>query len=280
MESLVLRNWLRRLLSAAGVVMIALLAILFARRYGEAVCHRDSGRRHGNEWQAGFDPPVKRYVPATSEELQSYLGTVNEIVQAFSNGQAEAMCELVDRLPPGVYRLRGDDHRKVFLPLNQLWYYECKINTWRNDFATEEEFERYLHTRLTLIRIYGDCLIESGMAADNILLVMDFMTLERMQSYEKMYQGQEEVGRLAITKAYIQKWTEHIESEHGFAREHMRVASRVFKRLVEIGEFSDAELSRQIRLCAGVWIKRCGYTPKWLDEEFPLPEGEKDLWEK
>ena len=83
-----------------------------------------------------------------------------------------------------------------------------------------------------------------------------------------------------VVDGFLAKWISLIESEKGLTRMKIRrymPAMHVRARMV--GDVSPAQVVKAVRWHA-LSLINCGYTPKWLDEEFPLPEGEKDLWEK
>ena len=270
MEPLVLRKRLFRLSLAAGLVAIALLAVWIAVRHVEAVRHR-GGR--GNEWQEGLDGPVKRYVRPTAEEMQAYQKISEEIVSAYSNGQLSARRDWAGRFPEGAYHLRGGDSSDAIYPVNRAWHSEHRLYKPLEEFATPDAFEHAMRMRLALTVIYGNFLVASKMG-DNFLISLDFCTLLQLQKYEAKFRREGKADFLAAAERLEAEWIQQIESEKGFTRTYMRRLKRLSRHFMERG-VTEEEMRDSIRCRVELLQKRCGYTPKWLDEEFSVIEEKK-----
>ena len=273
MEPLALRKRLFRLSLAVGLVAIALLAVWIAVRHAEAVRHM-GGRPRGNEWLAGYDPPVKRYVPPTAEEMQAYQEVAREIVSAYSNGLLSAMREWAGRFPAEAYKLGHKDSSKIIYPVERAWRCEHRLHKPLEEFATPDAFEHAMRMRLALTVIYGNFKVASKMG-DNFLIDLDFYTLQQLQKYEAKFKREGKADFLAAAERLEAEWILQIESEKGFTREYMRSLKVLGRDLLEMGRVTEKDVSDTIRGCVYSLQKRCGYTPKWFVEEFPVIEEKK-----
>ena len=265
------RTLIRLAIAQASLCAIAFLVMLATVRPGHAVRHV----RHGNEWH---DMPVKRYVPPTAEEMRTYLQIVGDIVAAYSNGQEKAMYEGVARFPKSVYDLRGDDHHKVELPLAQMWCNEWLRDDGLEEFASTEDFEHAMRVSMAVARIFGRFIVDSGLTADRKLVSIECETLKRLQKYKDKFAREGKSDCLRVTERFLAEWIAQIESEQGFTRAYVRRQDQGLRRrrLVERGETTAEELRRCVRGGAYPLQKFCGYTPKWLDKDFPpLPEEQE-----
>ena len=271
MEPLVLRKRLFRLSLAAGLVAIALLAVWIAVRHAEVMRHRGGGR--GNEWLEGIDPPVVQYVRPTAEEMQSYQEIARGIVSAYSNGQMSVLRELSERFLESACHLRYEDSSMAIYPVNRAWHSEHRLYKPLEEFATPDAFEHAMRMRLALTVIYGNFLVASKMG-DNFLISLDFCTLLQLQKYEAKFRREGKPDFLAAAERLEAEWIQQIESEKGFTRTYMRRLKRLSRHFMERG-VTEEEMRDSIRCRVELLQKRCGYTPKWLDEEFSVIEEKK-----
>ena len=272
MEPLVLRKRLFRLSLAAGLVAIALLAVWIAVRHAEVMRHRGGGR--GNEWLEGIDPPVVQYVRPTAEEIQSYQEIASGIVSAYSNGQMSVLRELSERFLESACHLRYGDSSKAISPISQAWHGEHRRDKPLEEFATPDEFDHAMRMRMALTVIYGNFKVASKMG-DNFLITLDFYTLLQLQEYESKFKREGKADFLAAAERLEAEWILQIESEKGFTREYMRSLKVLGRDLLEMGRVTEKDVSDTIRGCVYSLQKRCGYTPKWFVEEFPVIEEKK-----
>ena len=271
MEPLVLRKRLFRLSLAAGLVATALLASWIAVRHAEVMRHRGGGR--GHEWLEGIDPPVVQYVRPTAEEMQSYQEIASGIVSAYSNGQMSVLRELSERFLESACHLRYGDSSKAISPVSRAWSSEHRTDKPLEEFATPDAFEHAMRMRLVLTVIYGNFKVASKMG-DNFLIDLDFYTLQQLQKYEAKFKREGKAEFLAAAERLESEWIQQIESEKGFTRTYMRRLKRLSRHFMEKG-VTEEEMRDSIRGCVYLLQKRCGYTPKWFVEEFPVIEKKK-----
>ena len=264
MDSFALRKFLVRLSLLAGLAALGLLAWWGAECL---VRHEEDLRRHGN---GCAKVPVQQYVKPTAEELQVYVDMAVEIVKAYSNDQVSVMQELAKSIPKDAYRLRGDDHIKIMSPINRLWFQECRANDRLMDFEAVEEFKHCMGKRMALTKIYGNFIVDSGVTAVDVLVSLDITILKRLQEHRDKFEREGKSEFLSAAERLIAEWIEQIESERGFTREYARSQKIGLWRLVESGEVTEDVLMTNVRIYPLLLKERCGYTPKWLDKEFPV----------
>lgn len=217
---------------------------------------------------------VKRYVPPTEAEMREYERIVCEIVSAYSNQQAKLILERVKKLPERFFELRGNDWNQAILPMKRAWFDGWSIGEPTMTFKTSEDLRTWLQANLTFAKAYGTMLSKAGKM--DMLPAFDIWILTGLHAHKEKYVKACKRDYLDVTERFIAAWVEQIESESGFTREYMRWQNRSLGRLVKEGKLTPAKLRQNIRCNAWPLQKRCGYTPKWLDEEFPVLEEKAD----
>lgn len=266
MDAYSLRKCLVRLLLLAGLVASGLLVWRGVQCHAHLPQDKVCSHLRCKELNKGL---VKRYAKPTTGELQSYVGLSEEITLAYSNGQASVMQECANRFPKEAYRLRGDDLVRIIQPISRLWMHECGRTDRHCDFATPREFEHQMEMRLALTKIYGNFIVESGENAVSELGTLDITILKQLQECRNRYAREGKDEYLTVAESLVTEWIEQIESERGFTREYARSQKEGLWHLVERGEVTEEELMANVRIYPLMLKEYCGYTPKWLDAEFP-----------
>ena len=122
---------------------------------------------------------------------------------------------------------------------------------------------------LALTKLYGNFIVDSGETAVGELGMFDITILKLLQKYRDKFKREGKSEFLPAAERLIAEWIEQIESERGFTREYTRSQKRGLRRLVERGETTEEVLMTNVRIFPLLLKEHCGYTPKWLDEEFP-----------
>ena len=216
----------------------------------------------------------QRYVPPSEGEMREYERIVCEIVSAYSNQQAKLILERVKKLPERFFELRGNDWNQAILPMKRAWFDGWSIGEPTMTFKTSEDLRTWLQANLTFAKAYGTMLSKAGKM--DMLPAFDIWILTGLHAHKEKYVKACKRDYLDVTERFIAAWVEQIESESGFTREYMRWQNRSLGRLVKEGKLTPAKLRQNIRCNAWPLQKRCGYTPKWLDEEFPVLEEKAD----
>lgn len=213
----------------------------------------------------------QRYVPPTEAEMREYEHIVEEIVAAYSNRQANLMLECVNHFPPSFYRLRGRDYSKVIRPIDSVWFESWHEQDPEVTSLDSNGVDELLHANLALTKVLGGIMVKSK-ASDDDLCLLDPRFLELLQSYRDRFRKAGKTECFEVVERYIAEWIEHIESENGFTRAYARKTAKIGQHWIRLGELTPKDIRNQERGSVHELQKRCGYTPKWLDEEFPVLE--------
>ena len=101
-----------------------------------------------------------------------------------------------------------------------------------------------------------------------------YLLLKQLQGYRDKFEREGKGEFISTVERLAADWIDQIESEKGFTREYARSQKNGLWRLVEKGELTEEALMANVRSCVQPLKERCGYTPKWLDVEFPAPSGQ------
>ena len=210
-------------------------------------------------------------IPSEAERasLAEIYGTA---VRAYGNGQVSVIreCESlisnrVVNLDPFVYDSLSQDAVKLLYGNFLLSKNLKKIG----DFPTHEALSDYLDVNLALVRFLGMAAAER-MGLENPVDWWEGSALRNLKEYKKSAAvlGMREHER--IVDGFLAKWIDLIESEKGLTRIKLRrnMPTR-FIRARMVGDLTPAQVVKGVRSYA-LNLINCGYTPKWLDEEFPL----------
>lgn len=143
------------------------------------------------------------------------------------------------------------------------------------EFSTPQEFSDFLLVNVEMAKLFGAlevCRFNPGEGQG----FTEVFTLFRLLNYQKYYRNRQLPQYEAIAKGYVSSWIEQVESKDGSSLRQARKAFLIERRRQK--DFGGIEPSRPYiaaRFYAQPFI-RCGYTPKWLDREFPLPSEEMD----
>lgn len=255
------------LLLVVFAVIAAFSAWTFVRD-GDAKCSSRFG--HDDSLDKDGHAIAERCIIPASDELESYLRVMQEVANAYSNRQIEAMFKSVKQLPSKAYQLRENDHLKLEMPINQIWRDDWVVNKGVKEFASEEEFDCQMKRSLSIAKLYGEFLLTSGRIADEILVTIDWIALKRLQTYRDEFKRAGRADYLRFAECLLTVWIEQIESEKGFTRSYMRSQKAKLKYFLKTGELTEEKLVAYVRDYVRPLQERCGYTPKWLDAEFPL----------
>lgn len=224
--------------------------------------------------------PSQAYLQSSADELLAYVRITEGIAAAYSNEQDEVMFKLAKELPQQAYSLRGEDYRQLLLPINQAWLVFYTGNCKDKKLSSPSDFSRYLKAEVALSKIYGQLIVSSGLTAQDVLLNIDWAMLERLQQFRSEFAREGRQEYLKIVDECLDDWILQIESENGFTREYLRSQDRGLQRLVKRGELTSAKLREIVRGGVRYLQEYCGYTPRWLDAEFPCSEEQKGIQEQ
>ena len=270
-SDLVRRSFRLLLLAIFAVVVFAAWTFVRGR-----VAERRSLHGHVDGVDNGGGETVKRYIRPSGNELRSYLRIIHESLNAYSNSQVEAMFENMRLLPLKAYQLRGEEHLELERPINRIWREDWVLKKGAKEFALAEEFGRQLKNSLAIAKLYGEFMVASGTVANKILVTIDWIALKRLQTYRDQFEREGRTDCLNVAEQLLADWIRQIESENGFTRAYMRSQAVGLRRFVETGELPVEKLVPYVRDSIRPIQEHCGYTPTWLDKEFPLSPKDRD----
>ena len=207
-------------------------------------------------------------IPSEAERssLSEIYGTA---VRAYSNGQVSVICECellisnrVVNLDHSVYASLSGDAKRV---LYRNFFDLRKIE----DFPSPRALSDYLEANLALVRFLGMAAAER-IGLENPVDCWEGLSLRNLGEYKKRAAALGLREHEKVVDEFLSRWIDFIESEKGLTRIKLRrnmPAMLVRARMV--GDVSPAQVVKGVRSCA-LNLINCGYTPKWLDEEFPL----------
>ena len=104
---------------------------------------------------------------------------------------------------------------------------------------------------------------------------MEYLTFLRFRKYKEKFHSEGKKDLEQVAQRFMDLWIAHIESPEGFTRIGVRGMIKQQTELVDAAR-PGCGMSKKgaVSLCRAMsmGLVRCGYTPKWLDKDFPLPE--------
>ena len=141
------------------------------------------------------------------------------------------------------------------------------------DFGDAEEFERFAWANTEVSVFYGGLYLREKRF--EMSLCVEYLTFLRFRKYREKFhaEGKNDLEQMALR--FIDLWIAHIESPEGFTRRAVRGMIRQQTELVDAHR-PGCGMSKKGAISLGramsMGLVRNGYTPKWLDKDFPLPE--------
>lgn len=225
--------------------------------WSDGILPKDTGNVLGPPPPPGYNP-----TKAESNELaQAFC----DVAEAYTNGSLQTLREKMAKVPDTITNVIDS----VFIDLQRPWYvsfdegflYEHKIR----DFDNVREFADFAERNVAMVRFLGEIYVKRG-AYSGFLLVLDMRTLRRLVEYREKFRKEGKHELEARADEFVREWCEQIESENGYTHSYVRF----FYLLQTSGGIPAEPVVRSVRRKVGGVIA-AGYTPKWLDKEFPLP---------
>ena len=145
------------------------------------------------------------------------------------------------------------------------------------DFERVEDFVRFSWVNTEVSMFFG-MLYARGREFD-VLTCLEELSFLRFRKYKEKFhtEGKKDLEQMA--QRFMDLWIAHIESPEGFTRIGLRALVRKGTELSEaMRPGSGLPQKSVIEFGRGMarGLIRCGYTPKWLDKDFPpLPEDKE-----
>ena len=142
------------------------------------------------------------------------------------------------------------------------------------DFEDVGEFERFAWANTEMSMYYGRLYIREKNF--EVLTCIEELTFLRFRKYREKFHAEGKKDLEQVAQRFVDLWIAHIESPEGFTRIGTRGMIKQQTELVDAAR-PGCGMSQKGAISLGramsMGIVRCGYTPKWLDKDFPpLPE--------
>lgn len=218
------------------------------------------------------------YYPTESESNELVCAYM-AIAQAYTNGSLSALRERMSAVPSVITNVAYSVCVEVQRPLRALFddsfSFVRKVTVDRKvislesnarDFSDANEFDDFVQRNIEMVKFLGETELQRG-ATSGYLVYLDKQVLKNLGKYREKFRSEGKGELAARADEHYRQWCEQIESMNGFARSYARFQVELQMSGGKTRERAVAIVRRQIG-----GIDRYGYTPKWLDEEFPLSE--------
>lgn len=225
--------------------------------WSDGILPKDTGNVLGPPPPPGYNP-----TKAESNELaQAFC----DIAEAYTNGSLQTLCEKMAMVPSIITNVINSVcigvRHPLYVPFDEGFLHEHKIR----DFDDLREFADFVERNVAMVRFLGEIYVKRG-ANVEYLLVLDMRMLRRLVEYLEKFRKEGKHELAARADEFVREWCEQIESENGYTHRYVRF----FYLLQTSGGIPAEPVVRSVRRKVGGVIA-AGYTPKWLDKEFPLP---------
>ena len=212
------------------------------------------------------------------QELKKIFANVGE---AYTNGQFEVARQRLSEVPDDFRTLPGEPYKEVtdqlIGPFYDFLFRRDEGLSARPlaDFTSVAAFTSYMRLNFELTHFFYVVQTQRAYPPNKY---NDPNMLYQLRCYMKKFssEGKTELERAA--RAFYDEWCEQVESKDGYTRQYMwdLMGDYLYTRKHRPDLWlSNRQIMKIVRHEADSLIKRGGYTPKWLDEEFPTPpEGE------
>ena len=219
-------------------------------------------------------------VPASRiQELKAIFANVGE---AYTNGQFEVARRRLVEIPDDFLTLLADPYREVTALLGVPF---CDDFLFRHDkgiqarplrdFTDVTIFTSYMRLNFELTRFFNDSDVKRAKLPNKFY---EWHMLYQLKCYMKKFSEEGKCELEHAAKAFYDEWCEQVESKDGYTRQYMwdLMGDYLYTRKHRPDLWlSNRQIMEIVRHEADSLIKRGGYTPKWLDEEFPPPPEEE-----
>ena len=142
------------------------------------------------------------------------------------------------------------------------------------EFTRVEDFECFAWANIEVAMFFGrSCFREKSF---EIPISIEYLTFLRFRKYKEKFHAEGKNDLEQKAQRFVDLWIAHIESPESFTRIGLRALIRQRTELDEaVRPGSGVSQKAVIEFGRGMarGLVRCGYTPKWLDKDFPpLPE--------
>ena len=141
------------------------------------------------------------------------------------------------------------------------------------EFSRVDDFERFAWVNTEVSMYYGR--LHMREKHFEFPICIENLTFLRFRKYKEKFHAEGKKDLEQMAQRFMDLWIAHIESPEGFTRIGLRALARQGTELSEaMRPGSGLPQKSVIEFGRGMTrgLIRCGYTPKWLDVDFPLPQ--------
>ena len=221
-----------------------------------------------------LNPPLSYY--PTEAESNELAHAFMEIAEVYANGSLSALRERMADVPPIITNVARSVCIEVQRPLCTLFddsfsiVRQVRVNgkvvslkSNEREFFDVKEFDDFAKRNIETTLFLGETELKRG-ASSGYLVYLDKQVLRSFNAYREKFRSEGKTELAVRADEFYRQWCERVESENGFTRSYAR-----FQLGLQMsGGKTKAQAAAFARSCVA-GIVRCGYTPKWLDAEFP-----------
>lgn len=232
-------------------------------------------RQRRAEWSRKYSSELHR--EAVSEgEAKALKGLYAEIACAYTNVQPGVMLDCIGALSNRVRNIPDN----LFTEMERLVYVPfvhgfCEMRSLEA-FHDAEAFERYAAVNCEMAKFISRMCFQRKDYWDAHLLIVECQTFAKLRKYAEVFDREGRSGLAEVANRYLGSWVDFIESDEGISRvlarnqyeQHMALNVREERQVI-----THEHATRLARAMAEP-LKKKGYTPKWVDAEFPAAPSE------
>lgn len=208
-----------------------------------------------------------------AEDLM-FVRSCNDILEAVSNGVCSALSEYAGVLSREAHSPRIGNCSSAETALEKVFNDSF---LWRGnrllEFDSISSLEVYLRINFELMIHYGNLNIRNGNLES--LPPKEYLALKTLNDYKKKFQQEMKTEYERLVDLCMKSLVEHIESPDGFTRicaRYVVCMNTDLANAMKPGKGVNHESAMKIGRAVALGLVRNGYTPKWLDKEFPVLE--------
>lgn len=215
-------------------------------------------------------PPgnVPRHRWAGDDERERLSSAWAVAATNLSQGNVQCMKQTVAAISERMKSIPPEQFHVIVSPFYSLLKDEFVRGIMARTYANPAEFKKSVLVNIDGMNVLGNVEFSSALVPDHCaVLEADALSMTRKCIRKFTDEGRNDF--ISAAKELERTIIDQIESEDGLTRRYMNADLKMQMLLYERGYSTRENVIRGVR--SDAWdLKRIGYVPKWLDEEFPL----------